>query len=97
MDFLIEYPLLLLFVVASTGYLIGQIKIGGYSLGVAAVLFTGLAFGAVEPQLQLPEIILLLGLSVFVYSIGLSSGPAFFESYKQNGVRDFGFFRGLLW
>ena len=89
MQYLIEYPLLLLFVVASTGYLIGQIKVGSYSLGVAAVLFTGLAFGAIEPELHLDEIILLLGLSVFVYSIGLSSGPAFFESYKQNGVRDF--------
>ncbi len=91
-----EYPLLLLFVVASLGYLIGTVKIKGSSLGVAAVLFTGLAFGAIDPRLQIPEIIFLLGLSLFVYSIGLSSGPAFFSSYRQNGIRDFIFIFVML-
>ncbi|MFK7903835.1 MAG: aspartate:alanine exchanger family transporter [Chitinophagales bacterium] len=91
-----EYPLLLLFVVASLGYLIGTIKIKGSSLGVAAVLFTGLAFGAIDPRLQIPEIIFLLGLSLFVYSIGLSSGPAFFSSYRKNGIRDFIFILVML-
>ena len=87
----IENPILLLFVVASLGYLLGTVKIKGGSLGVAAILFTGLAFGAINPQLQIPETILLLGLSIYVYSVGLSSGPAFFNSYQKNGVRDFGF------
>lgn len=91
-----EYPLLLLFVVASLGYLVGTIKIKGSSLGVAAVLFTGLAFGAIDPRLQIPEIIFLLGLTLFVYSIGLSSGPAFFSSYQKNGVRDFLFIMTML-
>ena len=66
-----ENPLILLFVVASLGYLIGTIKIKGGSLGVAAILFTGLVFGAIDPSLKIPEIILLLGLALFVYSIGL--------------------------
>ncbi|MEO1257455.1 MAG: TrkA C-terminal domain-containing protein [Bacteroidota bacterium] len=87
----IENPILLLFVVASLGYLLGTVKIKGGSLGVAAILFTGLAFGAINPQLQIPETILLLGLSIYVYSVGLSSGPAFFNSYQKNGIRDFGF------
>jgi len=97
-----EHPILLLFVVASIGYLIGSIKIKGGSLGVAAVLFTGLAFGAIDERLYIPEILLLLGLSIFVYTIGLSSGPAFFKSYKKNGLRDFTFamtallFSGLI-
>lgn len=91
-----EYPLLLLFVVASLGYLLGTVKIKGSSLGVAAVLFTGLAFGAIDPRLQIPEIIFLLGLTLFVYSIGLSSGSAFFASYQKNGVRDFLFILSML-
>lgn len=91
-----EYPLLLLFVVASLGYLIGNISIKGNSLGVAAILFTGLFFGAIDARLQIPEIILLLGLSIYVYSIGLSSGPAFFESYRKNGIRDFLFIISML-
>lgn len=91
-----EYPLLLLFVVASLGYLIGNISIKGNSLGVAAILFTGLFFGAIDAHLQIPEIVLLLGLSIYVYSIGLSSGPAFFESYRKNGIRDFLFIISML-
>jgi putative transport protein len=83
-----EYPVLLLFVVASLGYLLGNVSIKGVSLGVSAVLFTGLAFGALDPSLNIPEIIFQLGLSIFIYSIGLTSGPAFFESYRKNGIRD---------
>ena len=83
-----EYPVLLLFVVASLGYLLGNVSIKWVSLGVSAVLFTGLAFGALDPSLNIPEIIFQLGLSIFIYSIGLTSGPAFFESYRKNGIRD---------
>lgn len=93
---LIDYPLLLLFTVASLGYLFGSIKIRGNSLGVAAVLFTGLAFGALDARLQIPQIVFLLGLSIYVYSIGLSSGPSFFASYQKNGIRDFIFATSML-
>lgn len=91
-----DNPLLLLFVVASLGYLVGSIKIKGASLGVAGILFTGLLFGAIDPDLQIPEIVLLLGLSIFVYSIGLSSGPAFFNAYRTNKTRDFVFIISTL-
>ena len=89
-------PLLLLFLVASIGYFLGNIKIKGSSLGVSAVLFTGLFIGSLNSNFQIPEVILLLGLSIFVYSIGLSSGPAFFKSYKKNGIRDFLFIISML-
>lgn len=95
-DLFAENPLLLLFIVASLGYLIGSVKVRGSSLGVAAVLFTGLAIGAIDQRLQIPEIVLFLGLSIFVYSLGLSSGPAFFNSYRKNGLRDFTFVVGTL-
>jgi putative transport protein len=83
--------LLLLFTVAAIGYLIGSVKIKGASLGVAAVLFVGLAFGFSNPDYLVPEIIFQLGLVLFVYSVGLSSGHAFFHSFKRNGPRDIGF------
>ena len=86
-----NHPILLLFLVAATGYLIGSIKIGSNKLGVAAVLFVGLFAGAIDERLDIPKIIFLLGLSLFVYSIGISSGPAFFQSYKKNGYRDITF------
>ncbi len=91
-----ENPLLLLFVVAAIGYFLGNLKIKGISLGVAAVLFTGLAFGALDENLNIPKVVTNLGLVLFVYSIGLSSGPAFFASYKKNGVRDFLFIVTML-
>lgn len=86
-----ENPLLLLFLVAAIGYLVGKIRVKGSSLGVSAVLFVGLAFGAFFPESSIPEIIFQLGLIFFVYSIGISSGPAFFESFRRNGIRDIGF------
>ena len=85
---LIDNPLLLLFAVAALGYLLGRVKIAGSSLGVAAVLFVGLAFGALDPNIRLPELLYQLGLVLFVYTIGLSSGPSFFAALRRKGLRD---------
>ena len=87
-DLLLQNSLLLLFVVAALGYVIGRIKIRGFSLGVSAVLFVGLFFGALHPDLKLPEILYLLGLVLFVYTIGLSSARGFFAAFKRKGLRD---------
>lgn len=69
------------------GLLAGRIKIAGFRLGVAAVLFVGLGFATLEPQITLPPIIFIVGLSLFVYTIGLEAGPGFFESMRTTGVR----------
>src|SRR5512133_3855346 len=86
-----ENPLLLLFLVSAIGYPLGRVKVGGASLGVAAVLFVGLGFGALDPELKLPEIIYQTGLVLFVYTIGLSSGSIFFSSMGRKGLRYNGF------
>ncbi|HRH45901.1 MAG TPA: aspartate:alanine exchanger family transporter [Pyrinomonadaceae bacterium] len=95
-NLLVENPLLLLFVVAAIGYPLGRIKIRGVSLGVAAVLFAGLAVGSLHPDLKLPEIVYLLGQSIFIYTIGLSSGAAFFSSLRRKGYRDNLFILAIL-
>ena len=95
-DLLVNNPLLLLFLVAAIGYLSGNIKIFGASLGTAAVLFVGLFFGTFNPEFQVPEIVFQIGLIFFVYSVGLSSGPAFFQSFEKNGYRDIGFILLML-
>ena len=82
-----DNPLLLLFLVAAIGYPLGRLKIGGASLGVSAVLFVGLAFGALDPNLKLPEVVYNLGLVLFVYTIGLSSGSVFFGSLRRQGMK----------
>lgn len=86
-DLLAGNHLLLLFVVIGLGYLIGSIRLFGFSLGVAAVLFVGMAFGAIDPQMQLPEYIYIIGLVLFVYAIGLQAGPGFFASFRSHGLR----------
>ncbi len=85
---LLENPLILLFSVIAVGYPLGRIKIAGISLGVAAVLFSGLAVGALHPQMKLPEFVYQLGLVLFVYTVGLSNGPGFFASFRLRGLRD---------
>ena len=85
---LIESPLLLLFTVIAIGYGIGEIRIRGFKLGVAAVLFVGLGFGALSPELTVPQFIIFLGLAIFVYTVGLSSAPAFFASFRRHGFKD---------
>lgn len=89
-------PLLLLFLVVAIGYWIGQIRIRGSRIGVAAVLFVGLAFGALDPNLTIPQIILDLGLVLFVYTIGLANGPGFFSKFRRDGLRDVLFILGIM-
>lgn len=81
-------PLLLLFLVLAVGYAVGRVSLGGVQLGVAAVLFAGLAAGALDPSLHLPEIVRSFGLVLFVYAIGVASGPGFFASLRRRGLRD---------
>lgn len=91
-----ESPLLLLFVVSAIGYLVGKISIRGAKLGSAAVLFVGLAFGALDPELSVPQIIIVLGLSMFVYTIGVSSGSGFFHTFKKHGLANSIFILGVI-
>ena len=83
---LAENPTLLLFVVAACGFLLARIRVAGFSLGIAAVLFAGLAIGAIEPSLKIGEPVWTLGLSILVYTIGLASGPSFVSAMRRRGL-----------
>jgi putative transport protein len=85
---LADNPLLLLFIVIALGYPLGRIRIKGFSLGLAAVLFVGIAVSALDSSLTLPSIVTYLGLVLFVYTIGLASGPSFVASFRRQGWRD---------
>ncbi len=88
MQLLRDNPILLLFLVLALGHVLGRLKAFGFSLGVAAVLFVGLAFGAWDEGLKLPEFVYTFGLTLFVYTMGISSGPGFFTSFRQKGLRE---------
>ena len=84
---LVENQLLALITIMAIGLLVGRIKIFGFQLGVAAVLFVGLAFATIEPEITLPPIVYIVGLSLFVYTIGLEAAPGFFASMRTTGMR----------
>lgn len=76
-------PVVLLFTVIGLGYFLGNVSLGGFRLSVGAVLFVGLLFGALDPSLAIPEVIYVLGLTIFVYTVGLQSGPIFFNLFRR--------------
>src|SRR4051812_43417021 len=72
-------PILAIFLAIGVGYLVGQINLGGFSLGVGAVLFVGLFIGWFAPKSQITGPIALTGLTMFLYGIGILYGRQFFE------------------
>jgi putative transport protein len=85
---LTEYPILTLFLTIGLGYIVGELSIFGFRFGTAGVLFVGLAIGALDPSIALPDAIPTLGLIIFVYTIGIHSAPALAAAFKRHGYRD---------
>lgn len=85
--------MLALSISAAVGLAIGAVRLRGVGLGVAGVLFAGIAVGhfASAAGLHLDaatlEFVRELGLIVFVFSIGLQVGPGFFQSLHRSGLR----------
>src|SRR3954454_2881008 len=86
-DIIGSQPILAIFLAIGVGYLVGQINIGGFSLGVWAVLFFGLAIGAFAPKAQIIGPIGLTGLIMFLYGIGILYGRQFFEGMVGVGQK----------
>jgi putative transport protein len=76
-DLLELQPLLTLFLVIGLGYSLGAVSIRGFSLGVGAVLFVGLAVGAFAPGAAPPALVSSIGLVLFLYGIGVQYGRQF--------------------
>jgi len=76
--FLGSQPFIALFLVIGLGYAAGRINIAGFSLGIGAVLFAGLAVGAIAPKTAPPRLLGLIGLVLFLYGIGIQYGKDFF-------------------
>jgi putative transport protein len=88
-DIIGAQPILAVFLAIGAGYLVGQINIGGFSLGVGAVLFVGLFIGAFAPKAQIIGPIGLTGLIMFLYGIGILYGRQFFEGMSGAAGRKY--------
>jgi putative transport protein len=76
-------PFFALFLTIALGYLVGEINIKGFSLGVGAVLFVALAIGWLAPKSAPAPMIGTLGLALFLYAVGIQYGRQFFLGFKS--------------
>jgi putative transport protein len=87
-EFLRSQPAAALFLVLGLGYLIGKTRIRGFELGsVTGVLFAGLVFGRMG--FEIPAMLQSVGFILFIFSIGLQSGPTFFGVLATDGAKHF--------
>ena len=81
-------PVLTLFIILGMGYLIGNMRLGSFSLGpVAGVLFAGLFFGHFGFKMSAGA--QSVGFALFIYSVGYQAGPRFFDVLMEDGVKYF--------
>src|SRR6476469_7588565 len=73
-----QQPLMALFLAIASGYLVGEINIKGFSLGVGAVLFVALGMGWFAPKSVPAPMVGTLGLALFLYGVGVQYGKQFF-------------------
>src|SRR6186713_2081315 len=73
-----QQPLMALFLTIAIGYLVGEINIKGFSLGVGAVLFVALGMGWFAPKSVPAPMVGTLGLALFLYGVGVQYGKQFF-------------------
>ena len=80
--------IVVLSLIVSLGLALGKIHIRGISLGVAFVFFIGIVAGSLHLSAS-PEMLNFaetLGLSLFVYALGLHVGPNFIGMMRHDGV-----------
>ena len=84
----VAHDLLVLGIVVLGGIGLGNIRIASVKLGVAGVLFTGLAaahFG-IRPSDEVSHFLKDFGLVLFVFALGMQMGPGFFASLRRQGM-----------
>jgi putative transport protein len=83
-----QQPLTALFLTIALGYVVGEINIRGFSLGVGAVLFVALGMGWFAPKSAPPAILGTFGLALFLYAVGIQYGKQFFIGLTStNGLK----------
>ena len=84
----VESALLILALTIALGLALGSISVRGIKLGVAGILFAGLAFGhfGLTPNGTVLSFAREFGLVLFVFAVGLSVGPGFFNALRRHGL-----------
>src|SRR5262249_44697371 len=83
-----QQPLMALFLTIAIGYVVGEINIRGFSLGVGAVLFVALGMGWFAPKSAPVAMLGTFGLALFLYTVGIQYGKQFFIGLTSvNGLK----------
>ena len=83
-------PSLAIFLTLGLGFLIGQLKYKAFSLGtVTSVLLVGVVIGQLD--ISIPGPIKDAFFLLFLFSIGYSVGPQFFQALRGDGLKQVGF------
>ena len=88
-DVLRRHPEVTFFLVLGTGYLLGKVKLGSFTLGaVTGTLLAGVAVGQLGVQVsgEVKQSFFLL----FLFSIGFRTGPQFFRGLRSEGLQQAG-------
>ena len=78
-----QQPMMALFLTIAIGYLVGEINIKGFSLGVGAVLFVALGMGWFAPKSVPAPMVGTLGLALFLYGVGVQLRQAVLHRTDQ--------------
>jgi putative transport protein len=79
----LENPVFVLFVIVTLGYFLGLIRFGSFSLEASGIVIVAMIFG--HFGFIVPSAFRIMGLTLFLYTIGLQAGPGFIESFKKSG------------
>jgi uncharacterized transporter PG_0562 len=80
--------LVMLTLVSAIGLILGKLRVGKFSLGITFVFFVGIlgAHFGVKVNAGMNSFAQTLGLTLFVYALGVEVGPSFFPSLKKQGL-----------
>lgn len=76
--------IMIVFLIAVLGYLLGSVKVKGLQLGTSGILLVALVFG--HFNLEVPKILQDVGLVAFVTAVGFIAGPSFFRNFKKKAT-----------
>jgi len=85
MSSLLSQSYFALFLIIAVGILIGHIRYKGVSLDFSAIIFVAIVMG--HFGIIIPEDFNKIGVLLFIFTIGLQSGPGFFDSFRKQGLQ----------